>query len=268
MTKDAVTLAYINMYGLLGALEDLCRFSPEAGELAGGGKRSLKPVTVGFVVKNGPAMTLHFAGGACRGRIGEGPCDIRLPFGSCKKFNGLIDGTVTPIPSKGFTRIGFLTGNFIKLTKILERYLRPDPGALEDAEFFRASTTIMFFLIAQALTQIGNHDGIGRFSASNIPDSTVLLSIAGGGSSEAGGGDGPLRAAITVRDHRLSLSRTVPERYHAVMEFSSLSLARQLFDGKVNAIACIGQGLITLRGNIGILDNVNRILDRVALYLA
>jgi hypothetical protein len=60
----------------------------------------------------------------------------------------------------------------------------------------------------------------------------------------------------------------VPEQYHAVMEFSSLSLARQLFDGKVNAIACIGQGLITLRGNIGMLDNINRILDRVALYLA
>jgi hypothetical protein len=270
MTKDAVTLAYINMYGLLGALEDLCRFSPEAGELAGGGGRSLKPITVGFVVKNGPAMTLHFAGGVCRGRIGEGPCDIRLPFGSCEKFNGLIDGTVTPIPSKGFTRIGFLTRNFTKLTKILERYLRPDPGALEDAEFFRASTTIMFFLIAQALTQIGNHDSIGRFSASNIPDGTVLLSIAGDGSSEAlsGGDAGPLRAAITVKDNRLFLSRTVPERYHAVMEFSSLSLARRLFDGKVNAVACIGQGLITLRGNIGMLDNVNRILDRVALYLA
>ncbi|MDR2160298.1 MAG: hypothetical protein LBP23_09575 [Treponema sp.] len=269
MTKDTVTLAYINMYGLLGALEDLCRFSPEAGELAGGGERPFKPLTVGFVVKNGPAMTLHFSGGACRGRIGEGPCDIRLPFGSCEKFNGLIDGTVTPIPSRGFTRIGFLINNFVKLTKILERYLRPAPEALEDAEFFRASTTIMFFLIAQALTQIGNHDSIGRFSASNIPDGTVLLSIAGDGSGARSGGDaGPLGAAITVKDHRLFLSRTVPEQYHAVMEFSSLSLARQLFDGKVNAIACIGQGLITLRGNIGMLDNINRILDRVALYLA
>jgi hypothetical protein len=279
MTKDPVTLAYINMYGLLGALEDLCRFSPEAGELAGGGEKPFKPVTVGFVVKNGPAMTLRFSGGACEGRIGEGPCDIRLPFGSCEKFNGLIDGTVTPIPSKGFTRIGFLTNNFIKLTKILEQYLRPAPEALEDADFFRASTTIMFFLIVQALTQIGNHDRIGRFSASNSPDGTVLISIAGEeGSSGAGGGTGPrdgaaaetpaLRAALAVKDHRLSLSRVVPERYNAVMEFGGLSLARRLFEGKVNAIACIGQGLITLRGNIGMLDNVNRILDRVGLYLA
>jgi hypothetical protein len=272
LIKDPVTLAYINMYGILGALEDLCRFSKEAGELAGAGGKP-RSLTVGFTVKQGPAMTLCFSGGLCASQIGEGPCDIKLPFGSCEKFNGLIDGTLTPIPSKGFTRIGFLTKNFTGLTKILETYLRPDPAALKDPDFFRASTTIMFFLIAQALVQIGNHDEIGRFSASNLPDGTVLLSIAGGlAPPEARSGDGrqpgALSAAITVRDHRLSLSRTIPEQYHAVMEFGSMALARQLFDGQVSAIGCIGQGLINLRGNIGILDNINRILDRVALYLA
>ncbi|MDR1929253.1 MAG: hypothetical protein LBQ44_01365 [Treponema sp.] len=270
--KDSVTLAYINMYGILGALEDLCRFSQEARELAGAGgpgKKPFKDLTVGFTVKNGPAMTLSFAGGACGARIGEGPCTIKLPFSSCEKFNGLVDGTVTPIPSKGFTRIGFLLRNFTALTKILENYLRPAPGALGDPAFFEASTTIMFFLIVQAVAQIGNHDKIGRFSASNIPDSTVLLSIAGEPprTAETARASSP-QAAIIVRDHQLSLSRTVPEKYHAVMEFGSMKLARQLFDGQVSAIGCIGRGLISLRGNIGILDNINRILDRAALYLA
>ncbi|MDR2403496.1 MAG: hypothetical protein LBD78_05655 [Spirochaetaceae bacterium] len=274
MKKDPVTLAYINMYGLLGALEDLCHFSKEAGELAGAGGKS-GSITVGFTVKRGPAMTLCFSGGLCTARAGEGPCNIKLPFSSCEKFNGLIDGTLTPIPSKGFTRIGFLTKNFVGLTKILEAYLRPAPEALADPVFSRASTTIMFFLIAQAMVQIGNHDEIGRFSASNIPDGTVVLSIAGDESSpeaprrqassqQAGG----LRVAITVQDHQLTLSRTLPKQYHAVMEFGSIALARQIFDGKVSAIGCIGQGFISLQGNIGILDNVNRILDRVALYLA
>ena len=32
--KEPVTMAYINMYGILGALEDLCRLSPDAGALA------------------------------------------------------------------------------------------------------------------------------------------------------------------------------------------------------------------------------------------
>jgi hypothetical protein len=256
--KDPVTLAYINMYGILGALEDLCRFSPEAKDLVS--PRALpgkKPLRVGFTVKNGPAMILHFSEGACTAQTGEGPCDIRLPFGSCEKFNGLIDGTVTPFPSRGFTKIGFLTKNFVRLTAILETYLRASPEALADKAFFEASTTIMFFLISRAVAQIANHDKIGSFTASNIPDGTVLLSIAGGP-----------RAAIGITDHRLSFSRAIPESYQAIMEFGSMELARQLFDGKVSALGCVGQGLITMRGNLGMLDNINRVLDRVAVYLA
>jgi hypothetical protein len=260
--KDAVTLGYINMYGILGALEDLCRLSPEAGKLAGA-QSGAKPITLGFSVKEGPAMILRFDQGVCTQTIGEGACDIKLPFSSFEKFNGMIDGTVTPFPSKGFTKLKFLTGNFIQLTKIMETYLRASPEALADPAFFEASTTIMFFLISRAVVQIGNHDQIGRFTASNIPDSTVLLSIAG-----AGPGGGALQAAITIKDHRLTMSRTIPEHYHAIMEFNDIKLARALFDGKVSALGSVGQGLISMRGNLGILDNINRILDRVAVYLA
>jgi hypothetical protein len=261
--KETETLAYINLYGLLGALKDLCALSPDARRLADnpalpGGKS----LTVGFAVKKGPAMTLRFDRGICEPEIGEGPCDIRLPFSSCKKFNGLIDGTVTPIPSKGFTKLKFLTKNFMDLTKILEKYLRASPEDLADPGFFTASTTVMFFLIAQAIVQIGNHDKIGRFTASNLVDGVAVLSIANYD------GDAPLRAGIVVKNHRLSMTREIPGHYHALMEFSSLTLARQLFDGKVIALGCVGQGLITMRGNLGMLDNINRILDRVAVYLA
>jgi hypothetical protein len=256
--KDPVTLACVNLYGVLGALEDLCRFSPEARGLVSAAALPGKgPLSVGFTVKNGPAMVLRFSEGACTAQAGEGPCDIRLPFGTCEKFNGLIAGTVTPIPSKGFTKIRFLTKNFTRLTKILEGYLRPDPETLSDRSFFEASTTIMFFLISRALAQIGNHDRIGSFTASNIPNGTVVLSVAGGP-----------RAALGIADHRLSFSRTVPASYQAIMEFSSMDLARQLFDGKISALGCVGQGLITLRGNLGMLDNITRIMDRAAVYLA
>jgi hypothetical protein len=261
--KETETLAYINMYGILGGLEDLCALSPEARRLADnpalpGGK----PLTVGFTVKNGPAMTLRFDRGTCGPAAGEGPCDIRLPFSSFEKFNGLIDGTVTPFPRKGFTKLKFLTRNFMELTKILEKYLRATPEDLADSGFFRASTTIMFFLVAQAVVQIGNHDKIGRFTASNLVDGVAVLSVAGYD------GNAPLRAGIVVKDHRLSLTREIPGHYHALMEFGSLKLARELFDGKVSALGCVGQGLITMGGNLGMLDNINRILDRAAVYLA
>jgi len=250
--KDLKTLAYINMHGILGCLPDLCRFDPEAKKLALG-----KPTAVSFAVKNGPSMTLRFMDGACTVEPGGGPCDIKLPFSGCGKFNGMIDGTVTPFPSKGFTRLGFLTKNFISLTKILEKYLRAKPDDLEKSDFFEASTIIMFHLITRAVSQIGNHDKIGRFSASNIVDGTIVLSIGG-----------VTQAAISVKDHELTTSRDVPSRYQAIMEFADLRLARDVFDGKVSTLGCVGNGLITMRGNLGMLDNINRILDRVAVYLA
>ena len=52
------------------------------------------------------------------------------------------------------------------------------------------------------------------------------------------------------------------------MEFESIELARDLFDGNVNAVACIGTGSIEMKGMISMIDNLNRLLDRVALYLA
>ena len=221
------------MHGILGCLEDLCRFSPEARKLAEG-----KPVAVSFAVKDGPAMTLRFKDGACNVEPGGGPCDIRLPFSSCEKFNGMIDGTVTPFPSKGFTRLRFLTQNFTGLTKILETYLRAKPEDLARNDFFEASTTIMFHLITRAISQIGNHDKVGRFSASNIVDGTVVLSIGGA-----------IQAAIAIKDHRLSTSREIPERYHAIMEFADIKLARDVFDGKASTLGCVGNGLIAMRGN-------------------
>jgi hypothetical protein len=251
--KDTKTLAYLNMHGILGCLEDLCEFSPEAKKLASG-----KPTAVSFVVKNGPSTTLRFKDGACKVEPEvSGTCDIRLPFSGCEKFNGMIDGTVTPIPSKGFTRLRFLTQNFIGLTKILETYLRAKPEDLSRNDFFEASTTIMFHLIARAISQVGNHDKVGRFSASNIVDGTVVLSIGGS-----------IQEAITVKDHQLTTSREIPGHYHAIMEFADIKLARDVFDGKVSTLGCVGNGLIAMRGNLGMVDNINRILDRVALYLA
>ena len=47
-----------------------------------------------------------------------------------------------------------------------------------------------------------------------------------------------------------------------------MKVARDLFDGKINSVACIGTGEVRVGGMISQVDNVNRILDRVAEYLA
>jgi len=249
---DQRTLAYINLFAVLGSLEFLCRLEPAARQLIAG-----KKVSIGFSVKDGPSGTLWIKDGSCRMLPGVKGCQVLLPFSSCEKFNGLIDGTVTPIPVKGFHKLGFLLKNFTKLTDMLNLYLRPEPEKLKDEAFFEKSTRLMLHLIVSAIAQIGNEDAIGRCSAGYIQDGSILLGV-----------KGDLYCGIRAEGHRLFACHEQPEAYQAYMEFADLQLARQLFDGQVNAVACVGQGKIRIGGLISQVDNINRILDRVSLYLA
>jgi hypothetical protein len=249
---DSVTLAYINLYAVLGTLENLCQIDEEAGALIADAD-----IRVGFAVNGGPKATLVFDHGKCRLEEGAENCDIRLPFKSPEKFNGLIAGTVTPVPSKGFTKIPFLLKKFTKLTDILTKYLKASEEDLKDPAFFEKSTILMFYTIVSAVSQIGNHDKISCASAGYMVDGIVRLSVAGGPA-----------AGICVKDHRLKTVKKMPKAPMAYMEFQDIQTARALFDGKVNAVACIGTGKIRMGGMISMIDNLNRILDRVGLYLA
>lgn len=250
---DAKTLAYINLYGILGTLENLCELDPNARALL----KNKKPLSIAFTVKDGPSATITFKNGRCRMEDGAAPdATVKLPFSSCEKFNGLIDGTVTPIPSKGFSKIFFLLKQFTPLTDLLSKYMRPDPADLEDEEFFNISTQLMFYTIAVAIAQIGNNDEIGRFSAAHMVDGDLLLSIAGGP-----------KATIMVRDHRLLTVKKATDCPRAMMEFENMKMARDLFDGNVNAMGALSEGRVLVGGMVSMVDNLNRILDRVALYL-
>ena len=249
---DQRTMAFINLFGVLGSLEELCALDSSAAGILGDAD-----ISVAFQVSGGPSAALRFQQGRCTMTPGTDNADIRLAFSSPEKFNGMIDGTVTPIPRKGITKARFLTGPFTALTDLLTRYLRASAEDLADAEFFRRSTTLMFYTIVAAISQIGNEDRIGRASASYIPDGAILVRIK----------DGP-SAGIIAGNHRLTTIKEAPERPTAFMEFGSMAIARELFDGKRNAVASIGTGDVRLGGAIPMLDNMNRILDRVGLYLA
>lgn len=253
MMTDARTLAYINMYAVLGAIENLCELDTEASNLV----KTKKPVSIGLDVTGGPSATLTFKNGRCRMEQGIENCDVLLPFSTPEKFNAMVDGTGSALPMKGFTKIGFLLNKFIPLTDLLSKYLRATEEDLKDEKFFEISTKLMFYVITVALSQIGNNDAIGTFSASLIPDGIIEVSIKDCVSS-----------TIRVKNSHMVTIKQKPESFRSKMEFADIRLARDLFDGNVNSIACIGEGTITMHGQINMIDNVNRILDRVALYLA
>ena len=250
--KDERVLAGCNLFGVFGAIPALVELDPEAQKLI-----KNKTISMGFAIKDGPEATLSF----CKGKVslipGVQKCNIKLGFEDCKSFNAMIDGKGKPKITKGLLHVGFLLSKFTKLTDLLSSYLRPDPEALKDPEFFERSTRLMLHVIAGAITAVGNYDKVGKFSASNIVDGTVKLSIA---NCETVG--------IEVKDHVLTAIHAVPDSSLSEMSFDSVETARDLFDGKINAIAAVGLGKVRVGGMISQVDNINRILDRVALYLA
>ena len=252
---DSRTLAYINMYAVLGTLENLCELDDKAKEII---STIEKPISVAFDVKNGPSATLTFSKNGCRMDDGvNADCDIKIPVANCDKFNAIIDGKATPIPTKGLTKVNFLLKTFTALTDRLTEVMRPTEEALKDMDFFKLNTLCTFYTVSVAISQIGNQDAIGKFSASNIVDGDIQVSI-----------KDTVGATIRVKNNHLITIKQAPEKPRAIMEFCDLELANALFAGTVNSIDHVGNGNITIRGLISMVDNVNRILDRVALYLA
>ena len=252
---DSRTMAYINLYAVLGTLENLCELDDKAKEIL---SKLENPVSLAFDVKGGPSATLTFSKNGCRMEDGvNSNCDIKIPVSSCDKFNKIIDGVVTPIPTKGLTKINFLLKTFTALTDRLTEVMRPTAEALKDPDFFRLNTLCTFYTVAVAISQIGNQDAIGKFSASNIVDGDIQVSI-----------KDTVGATIRVKNNRLITIKQAPAKPRAIMEFCDLELANALFAGTVNSIDHVGNGNITIRGLISMVDNVNRILDRVGLYLA
>ena len=250
---DSKTLAYVNSFAVLGTLENLCELVPEAKNLL----KDKAPVSIGFDVKGGPSATLSFTKGGCHITDGCNNCTIKLPFSSCEKFNGLMEGTVTPIPSKGFTKINFLLKVFVPLTTLLTKYLRPSKEDLLSDEFRRVSTLLTLYTAAAAISQVGNVDRSGKFSAHLIPDGDIAMEVYDS-----------IGVTINVKNHFMTLSKKRCSNPRAVMRFSSLKTVDQLLSGEVSAMGCICSGSIAMSGMINMIDNLNRILDRVGQYLA
>lgn len=90
-------LAYANMYGVLGALENLCVLDSKAKEIVNGIN---KPVSLCFDVKEGPCRTFHFDKNGCKITEGSAGCNCKMNFSSPEKFNALINDSKPGVPRK------------------------------------------------------------------------------------------------------------------------------------------------------------------------
>jgi hypothetical protein len=252
--KEAKALAFVNAYGVLGTLENLCELDSNAKAICKGLK---EPVSICFDVKNGPCITLNFSADGCKLTEGERGCTCKMAFSSPEKFNDLIDNSKPGVPVKGVAQVlKFLLGPFTKLTDILTKYLRPSEEDLKNRQFFETSTILTMYTIAGAICALGNNDSISMLSASYIVDGEISMGI-----TDA------VYVTLVSRNHRLSLVKQKSKNPRAIMEFKTIDLAYGLFNGTASTIGELCAGNIYMSGMCNMLDNINRILDRVAVYL-
>ena len=251
---ESKAMAYVNMYGVLGCLENLCAIDGPAKAILA---ELEKPVSLCFSVKNGPCCTFHFTKEGCVMTEGDAGCTAKMVFVSPEAFNNLIDKSTPGIPTKGaVTVLKFLLGPFTKLTDRLTELLRPSEEALADRAFFEESTILTLYTIAGAISALANNDSISKISAEYTVDGEISLGI-----------KDAAYVTIVAKDHRFTTIKERSKNPRAIMEFADLDLAAGLFAGKVSTINEMCKGTIYLRGMISMLDNVNRILDRVSVYL-
>lgn len=245
--------AFVNLHAVLGAVPELVRRVPEARALLDVDPR---PVSIAFAVRGGPRAVLAFRDGAVRLVPDRTIGTVLLPFTSPGAFNRMIDGAAPPVPVTGLHRVGFLMRVFAPLTELLTRYLRPSAEDLADPAFRATSTALTLHVAVAAAAQLANEDRSGRFSAAHTADGDVALEVTGS-----------LAYTLRVRDHRMTFLPEPSPSPRAALTFADLDTAGALLAGKVSALACLGDGRMAMRGHIAMVDNVNRILDRVGQYL-
>lgn len=252
---DTTALAYVNMYGVLGALENLCAIDKPARAILADLKH---PIALCFEVKDGPTRTFCFCKKGCRITEGDAGCTAKMFFSSPEAFNTFINDARPGIPVKGIVPLlSFLLGPFTRLTDRLSEILRPTKEALADRSFFEENTVLTLYTVAGAISALANHDPIAKESARYTVDGDVSLGIADG-----------VHVTVSVKDHHFTTVKKPCAAPRALMEFADLELANGLFAGKVSTINELCAGRIRLAGMISMVDNINRILDRVSIYLA
>ena len=243
--------AEINLDAVFGALPTLVELVPDARDIL---SPMCSDTTLTLRAPGGLNARYTFGSGGIRPGWGAG--GPTLFFTSACHLNAVVAGDSSPIPAAGPRGLRFLTTVFTPLTNLLGEYLRPDPQRLADPRFREISTLLTLEVVAGALTVVANHDDSGRFSAAHMSDGRIDMQI----------GD-EYTYRFRVASSYMRRTDVTSARPTAVLRFADLTVVGDVLAGRESSLACVGDGRIAMYGLIPLIDNLNRILDRVGAYL-
>ena len=182
--------------------------------------------------------------------------DVVLACISPKHFNAVINGTSKPFPLKGFRLLRSAGAIFEELTDRLTHYLRSSKDAEQDSSYRAANTRFTAYVALHALSEIGNHDPVGRDLARRIPDGAIQFTVR----SDIG-------LYVEVNDARLRTEVGAHNDPRCVLWFADLQTLDGLLRGALDTYRAIGSGTMGMRGFVPMVECINPLFGRVPAYL-
>ena len=200
-----------------------------------------------FQVKKGELFAFLGVNGAGKSTT------ISIICGQLRKDSGTVQIQGTDLDKIG-RKVGTMLGVVFQ-DSVLDKPLTVREN-LKNRAFFEESTVLTFYTIAGALSALANHDSVAKHSAFYTVDGDIQMGITD-----------VCYATLRVRNHTFETIKENPDTPRAIMEFKTIDLANALFNGTASTMAELCAGNIYMSGMINMIDNVNRILDRVGMYL-
>ena len=212
----------------------------------------------GIALVSSGRSEVKFFDGKCTFIRDKASASLRLWFTSPEHFNKLIDGEKTIPVFVNVFKVGFLLNTFTKLAERLGYFLKPTDELLKDEEYFKINTFLTGYSAFFALCEVGNSDRIGKLNASRMPEGDIQVQVT----------DGPAIIVNSNEKHKLTASIGKSDNIRALMDFRSLKVANDILGGKTSIGAELGSGTFMVSGYLPMLDNLNKLLAQVAVYLA
>jgi len=254
---DPLVKARLNLLAVLPNLEDVVRDDAEMRALV-----SEARITVRFVVARGPSAYARFADGVCT--VGEGSPpkapgspSVVLSFASPGHLNKMFDGKAQPVPLWGLNHLKFLQGPFTQLTERLAYYLTPTDELLAHPGYLAMNTRLTLNTAAYAVPQLLAGDPDCRALRHALGEGSVVIKVLP---------DGPSVHLVCGRSFVRPGKGELPQP-SALVLLPGLQVANDFLNAKLDMFAAVAKGDIEIWGQIGMVDALGLVLDRVPRYL-